>query len=152
MTYIDGHNVIHAIPELFTLFRRNPITAMQRLIGRVGSARDTVLVFDGKSPASFPPSKSEVVFVESIEHRYEKADNYILNCIKQTRNNIVVTNDAALASQASQLGAKIITPQNWYRPSTATTSPIISHKRGPGGTHTEWVKLFKNRPNSNEDE
>jgi len=152
MVYVDGHNTLHTVPELRELMQRSIVTAMQRLIGRVKQIPGAIVVFDGNPPSPFTNTDSNVVFANAADHKYERADNYILNKIRTGSQANVVTRDSALAGTLRQLGVTVIDPVEWFGTAGKTTAPKSHHtlnrtiqeqKHGPGGTKEEWVKLFK---------
>ncbi len=160
MIVLDGHSILHAIPELMTILKRDPITAMQRLLGRAMRESKITVVFDGKQPAPFPTSHVKVIFADSMDHKYERADMVIRELVINKKASLVVTRDEALRSTITQLGGKVVDPEVWYSGKSQENFPKLTkhnnsnlqNKRGPGGTHTEWIDLFRNRPRDDTDD
>ncbi|MDK9700978.1 MAG: NYN domain-containing protein [bacterium] len=154
MIWIDGHNVLRTVPELFELYRKNHVTAMQRLLGRANRERAAVVVFDGKPVQELVPGQVKVVFVDDPSNKYERADRYILLASKNDPDVTVVTFDLELLRIIRERRGKTISPIKWFHApekklskslTKRTQSSPANDKTNPPISASEYLQLLRNR-------
>lgn len=107
---IDGYNVLKQIPYLTNRRLKEGRQSLLNLIRkyRLCGKNEVTVVFDGRDDVVAPPHRSPYVIIFSRE---ESADEQIRKIVQKSKNQkrvIVVTDDKELKFQVKNLGAKVI--------------------------------------------
>lgn len=152
---IDGYNMIYHVPKFLSALEHSLELGRNSLIhfirGYQSSKKFQVtIVFDGDKVGYFDSPASSTKWLQIIYSQPpEKADPLIKRLIQNAqhkKNLILVTSDQELVQFAKNMGAQILTPDEFYHRATKPAQQEQLDQKYDSQVSSaeiaEWLKLF----------
>ena len=145
---IDGHNLIHALPDISLEDPEDEVALILKLRGWLAHQRKkAIVVFDGGIPGGYSRTLSssdmEVVF---SSYKRSTADRIIMKRLEKIRdagNWTVVTSDREILDFARRIGARAVSSQDFALELLPAAPRPLEKPRDPSPAEvSEWLEVF----------